>query len=179
VKNWSLRIGIAALLASVAAPAVDAQQASQPGVAAVNSCKFSEADQAWIDRSLAARRAMATEVGTAAFSSPATIILFDASCIRQSANALSEPSATWTSRSHSGQIQLPNGREIPAGVISFASESGGLAYYVMSTPSLWRTKGVPGGPMRLEDLMTAVLLHESAHVAQFSTYMRRIGELVD
>ena len=47
----------------------------------------------------------------------------------------------------------------------------------MSTPSVWRTDGVDGGPLGLETLMVAVMLHEGSHVAQAATYGLRVTDL--
>ncbi len=165
----------AALLLSLSATAAVAE----PDGASAPPCAFSQAEQDWVDRSLAARRAIAAAIGTRAFASPATIIIFDAACMRESADAVSGPPVTWTSHAHTGQIPLPDGNRIPASVTSFAGESDGRPFFVMSTPSVWRAGGVPGGPMGLDNLMTAVLLHESAHVAQFPTYMRAVSVIAE
>ncbi len=168
-------MGAATLMASTAASVAAADEPD----ATVQACTFSQADQDWIDRSLDARRAMAAVIGTDAFASPAAMIIFDAACVRQSADALRGEAATWTAQAHQGQITLPDGAAIPAGVTSFAGESRAGAFYIMSTPSVWRAAGVPGGATGLENLMTAVLLHESAHVAQFASYMRSVGLIAE
>lgn len=46
------------------------------------------------------------------------------------------------------------------------------------TPSVWRAGGVTNEALGLERMMTAVLLHEGAHVAQASTYGARMAALV-
>lgn len=168
-------IGACALLLSLSSAAASAEADLAPAA----SCTFSEADQAWVDQSLAARRAVGSEIGTKAFAAPITIVFFDAACVRRSDNVTADQSLVWTSAPHSGEIPIPDGARIPAGVTSFAGDSNGTAFFVMSTPSLWRANGVPGGPMGLENLMTAVLLHESAHVAQFPTYMRRVSAIAE
>jgi hypothetical protein len=47
----------------------------------------------------------------------------------------------------------------------------------MSAPSVWRAGNVPPGPMGLETLMVAVMLHEASHIAQSNTYGARITAL--
>lgn len=99
-----------------------------------------------------------------------------------SAKALSsgDPEAvTWAAAQHRGSIALPNGEEMPAVVTSFASGEEGLFYFVMSTPSVWRAGGVDGGPIPLETMMVAVLLHEGSHVAQIGPYGPRLGALIE
>jgi hypothetical protein len=49
----------------------------------------------------------------------------------------------------------------------------------MAAPALWQTAGVKSGDLSLEQLMTAVMLHEAAHVLQFPTYGSRISRLVE
>ena len=47
----------------------------------------------------------------------------------------------------------------------------------MSTPSVWRAAGKDGKGTTLENLMTAVMLHEGTHVAQMPSYGAEIGRL--
>jgi hypothetical protein len=74
-------------------------------------------------------------------------------------------------------VSLPGGHEIPVGVVSFTSGEGGHAFFLMSTPSVWRAGNVPPGPMGLDTLMVAVMLHEASHIAQSNTYGARITAL--
>src|SRR6185436_4853927 len=85
---------------------------------------------------------------------------------------------TWTASPHSGTISLPDGSEIPAGVVSFVAGKKDLLYLVMSTPSVWLAAGVGKSP-RLETTMVAVMLHEGSHVAQTGPYGPRLGALID
>jgi hypothetical protein len=63
-------------------------------------------------------------------------------------------------------------------VTSFASAEGERAFFVMSTPSVWRAAGVSNDALGLETMMTGVLLHEGSHVAQFGSYGSRISAIV-
>jgi hypothetical protein len=49
----------------------------------------------------------------------------------------------------------------------------------MSAPSIWRAGNVSGKGTTLENLMTAVLLHEATHVAQVPTYGAQIGTIAE
>jgi len=49
----------------------------------------------------------------------------------------------------------------------------------MSTPSIWRAAGKNGKGTSLENLMTAVMLHEGTHVAQMPTYGAAIGAIAE
>lgn len=144
------------------------------------SCSLSAADSAWVERALAAWRFSVREITHIQNIENFRAILFDEDCIRVSANALSNDNfrdVLWTATSHSGAIGLPDGEEMPASVTSFTSASAEGAYFVMAVPSVWRSGGVPGGPLGLETLMVAVLLHEGSHVAQSPTYGARITDL--
>jgi len=142
---------------------------------APSACAFSAEDEAWIARSVTAWRYASREIG--GFTAPADMqsLFFDDDCALLSGNALGGAGApVWNATAHGEMVTLPNGEEMPASVTSFTSGSGGRAYFVMSTPSIWRAGGVDGGPLGLETLMTAVLLHEASHVTQAATYGRRM-----
>lgn len=143
------------------------------------ACSLSIVDSAWVGRALAAWRFSVREI-THIQTSNFRAILFDEHCVLVSANALSDGSSRnvlWAAAPHSGDISLPDGEVIPASVTSFTSANAEGAYFVMAAPSVWRSGGVPGGPLGLETLMVAVLLHEGSHVAQSHTYGARITDL--
>ncbi|MDX1480512.1 MAG: hypothetical protein R3315_02490 [Woeseiaceae bacterium] len=85
--------------------------------------------------------------------------------------------AVWETVSHDGSIALPDGETMPAVVTSFTSSGAIGAFFVMSTPTVWRDAGVSGGALDLETLMVAVLLHEASHVVQLSTYGLRVDDI--
>src|SRR5687768_9758940 len=161
---------LAAVLASAAC-------VSPPEPATPADCQLSDADKAWVDRSLAAWRVASAQVANMRPPEPTRVVFFDASCVLSSPNALKAgvpvEQVTWNSVAHAGTIRLPDGGEMPAGVTSFASGDDAVTYFVMSTPSVWRAGGVDGGALSLETLMTAVLLHEASHVAQVGPYASR------
>jgi hypothetical protein len=72
---------------------------------------------------------------------------------------------------------LPGGQRLKPQVISFANSSDGHAFFVMSTPSVWRAAGKSGKGTTLEKLMTFVMLHEGTHVAQMPSYGKKIDAI--
>jgi hypothetical protein len=84
----------------------------------------------------------------------------------------------WIGRLHNGQVTLPDAAIVPAHVTSFAGSTNNGAFFVMAAPSIWRQEGVTGGAISLENLMTAVMLHEASHMLQFRTYGQQIEQFV-
>lgn len=144
------------------------------------ACSLSEADRAWIERSVTAWRQVRQEVADINGIRNFQAVFFSADCVLTSADALTRSSGpvSWRVHSHDGAIPLPDGDRMPAVVTSFTSVNKHSAFFVMSTPSVWRAGGVDGGALGLETLMVAVMLHEGSHVAQSPTYGLRVEELV-
>lgn len=160
---------------------VSACASSGVGVSAAPACEVSAADRAWIDRSLDAWRTNVASIEGLRDVRPFEAVFFDADCVLTSANAFGAANVadiSWTIAPHAGQVRLPNGDMMPAGVTSFASADDARAFFVMSTPSVWQAGGVRNDGLGLETMMVAVLLHEGAHVAQSTTYGARMTELV-
>jgi hypothetical protein len=159
-----------ALLAALAASAC----ASAPPPPA---CALPERDRAWVDRALQAWRFASREITGIGPVPDFQAVFFSADCVLTSANALGGGAVervTWTATPHSGNVTLPDGSEMPAGVTSFATGK----YFVMSTPTVWEAGGVGEGA-GLERTMVAVLLHEGSHVAQIKPYGPRLGALIE
>ena len=145
------------------------------------TCQLAAEDRAWIDGALSAWRFTANEI-TGATAGSFDAVFFDDDCVLISGNAFSAANGadvTWLASPHTGEIQLPDGQTMPAGVTSFASAEEGRAFFVMSTPSVWRAAGVSNEALGLEAMMTAVLLHEGSHVAQFGAYGPRIAAIIE
>jgi hypothetical protein len=106
-------------------------------------------------------------------------IIFDADCQVSSSTAMTGGAKVWTAQAHTGEVVLPDGNELPARVASFAAPAPDGSFFVMAAPSIWRAAGVQSAELGLERLMTAVMLHEAAHVLQFPAYGRRINRLVE
>lgn len=107
-------------------------------------------------------------------------IIFDKDCVVTSTTAMNGGRNAWSARRHGGQIQLPDGNKIPVTVTSFAGSDPKTGnFFVMSTPSVWRAGGKDGKGTTLDNLMTAVMLHEGTHVAQMPTYGKEIGKIAE
>ena len=144
------------------------------------ACALPDADRAWVERALEAWRFTSREITGIGPVSGFQAVFFSADCVLKSGNALSSPTGqgvTWTSSPHNGNVPLPDGSEMPAGVTSFVSGEKGVTALVMSTPSVWAAAGVGERP-ELDTRMVAVLLHEGSHVAQIGPYGSRLGALI-
>lgn len=151
-----------------------------PGAPSVPACEISAQDRDWIDGALGAWRFTANEITGARTMRAFDAVFFDDDCVLSSSNAFSAASVaevTWTAAPHTGEITLPSGEAMPAGVTSFASAEGDRAFFVMSTPSVWRAAGVANDALGLETMMIGVLLHEGSHVAQIDAYGTRIAAI--
>ena len=172
------KIGVAVLLSVIAAGRAmsGADHAPSP---AQPDCAVPPADQAWIDRAVAAWRMVKRDIAGISVIENFQAVFFSADCVLTSSNALTGagPGVTWNAYRHGGTITLPDGDEMPASVTSFTSADEAQTYFVMSTPSVWRVGGVGGGPLGLETLMVAVMLHEGSHVVQSPTYGLQVTEL--
>lgn len=147
---------------------------------ATPSCELSREDREWIDGALDAWRFSAREITGVAAAHSFDAVFFDDDCVLASRNAFTAERAdvVWTGAPHAGEVTLPDGHAMPAGVTSFAGAESERAFFVMSTPSVWRAAGVSNDALGLETMMTGVLLHEGSHVAQFASYGPRIAAIV-
>lgn len=109
---------------------------------------------------------------------PVEALIFDKACVLQSGTAMAGGPTVWIGRLHNGQVTLPDAAIVPAHVTSFAGSTNNGAFFVMAAPSIWRQEGVTGGAISLENLMTAVMLHEASHMLQFRTYGQQIEQFV-
>jgi hypothetical protein len=107
---------------------------------------------------------------------------FDENCVWHLADALTLPHGSpirALAHVHEGGFLLADSKtrfQAPTGPVSVAFEmEGGDPVFVMSLPSLWAAGGVTSQEIGLENLMTAVMLHEASHVFQFRSYGKRIS----
>lgn len=142
-------------------------------------CSLGAADRAWLNRSMQAWNYAATHLSGIGHVRRIEAVIFDKDCVVTSATAMNGGANHWSGRPHGGEIALPDGNKVPAGVISFAGSDKQQSFFVMSTPSVWRAAGKDGKGAPLETLMTAVMLHEGTHVAQMPTYGAKIGALAE
>ncbi len=164
------------LLASCTTPA-----SVQPAASRVEgNCAVSAADQAWLDDAMDAWDYAADEITGVGQVESIRGVFFDARCMLISDTAMNGGPKLWRATAHDGQVQVPGGPKIPAGVISFAMGGEGNDQFVMSMPSVWRAANTSdNGLGSLEKLMTVVVIHEGTHVAQIPTYGKRIGALAE
>jgi hypothetical protein len=158
-----------ALAASIAA------LAAQPAP----ECDVSPGDRAWLDRSMKAWNYASAHISGIGRVKDIQAIIFDDRCVVTSDTAMNGGPNRWTGHLHGGKIVLPGGQELKPQVISFAQSEGSVAHFVMSTPSIWRAAKKSGKGTSLENLMTAVIMHEATHVAQMPTYGKAIGAIAD
>lgn len=168
------------LLAAIALALAGCATAEEPHYAP--ACDLSGEDREWIEGALSAWRFTANEITGVAAVRRFDAVFFDDDCVLTSENAFSAADAadvTWIALPHTGEVRLPDGQTIPAGVTSFASAEEGRAFFVMAAPSVWRAAGVSNDALGLETMLTAVLLHEGSHVAQFGAYGARIAATIE
>jgi len=142
-------------------------------------CQLDAPDRAWLDRSMSAWNYAANHISGIGHVKKIQAVIFDKDCVVTSSTAMNGGPNRWESNRHQGKVKLPDGTEIPSQVISFSGSVGDHSFFVMSTPSVWRAAGKTGKGTTLENLMTAVMLHEGTHVAQMPTYGEKIGEISD
>jgi hypothetical protein len=144
----------------------------------LGACTPSLGDRRWLYKAQAAWRGQLKRIPEMRPPSDVQIILFDRSCRFSSANALDRMGgASWRSSLHGGRVLLGDGSRVSPKVLAIAGEGRTGQTFVMALPSIWRAQAVASGPLGLDTLTTAVLLHEASHVAQ-PRLMARIGALV-
>ena len=140
-----------------------------------HACTMDANDEAWLRTSIAAWRDTARRHLHLADNAMPPTVVFDKACV-YNVPAGADP-VQWTAAPHAEKVKLPDGTEIPAGIVSFARPSAQGTYFVMSLPSIWREK--VKSALGLERLMTAVLLHETSHTAQAKVLAPRLDALPD
>jgi hypothetical protein len=147
--------------------------------AAPSSCALGSADEAWLNRSMAAWNYAAMKISGIGHVKKIEAVIFDDKCVVTSTTAMNGGPNRWQGRPHGGKIVLPDGTPLKPQVISFSGSTQDRSFFVMSTPSVWRSAGKTGKGASLETLMTAVMLHEGTHVAQMPTYGEAIQRISD
>jgi hypothetical protein len=163
MKRLAIALGLVVLGASASA---------QPA-----ACALSTADRAWLDRSMRAWNYASTHISGIGHVKKIQAVIFDKACVVASSTAMNGGPNRWSASLHHGKVTLPDGTTLKPQVISFAGSKDGQAYFVMSTPTIWRANGNTGKGTTLENLMTFVMLHEATHVAQMPTYGEKIGTI--
>jgi hypothetical protein len=179
--------GLALVLATLTAMPSRPQPATADG-----ACRMSAGDAAWVRGALDAWVRTADRSLKIRLGEPSDLVLFDSRCVWRArprsassgpgagAEGLSPPGLPleWKASPHGGSIDLPDGGQVPVGVVSFSApwNNGRGAFLVMGLPSVWRAGGVTS-TLSLEGLMTAVFVHESTHTRQFYAFSPLMTEL--
>lgn len=164
------------LLACVCIATLSACTAQRAGdIVQADACAMNESETVWVAHALEARRFAhreALHIDEAAV--PPTIVFYNESCV-----FTGEGGAPWRGVAHDGAVTLPDGNTLPAQVASFASPYADNArvFFTMALPSIWQAGGVQSAEFGLDNLMTAVLIHEMTHTRQFSAYTPRLDAL--
>jgi hypothetical protein len=128
---------------------------------------MSDADRAFLDASLKTWEAVRADALQIAPAPLPTFILFDEKCVWRDGKGTA----------HAGTIALPDGNEVPAAVMAFASAHEGKPFLVMALPAMWRTEKRHRDNPRLDLLIRVVFVHEMTHTRQAGSFGGRIGEL--
>jgi len=82
----------------------------------------------------------------------------------------------WRTILHNNKIKLPNGQEVPVGLMTFAAPAKeGNVFFVMASPTFWKKAGIESKELDFEKMLTGVFLHEFAHTRQFQGF----GSMID
>lgn len=136
-------------------------------------CAVPLSDKIWIDKTVKAWRYASTRIARIPRVEGVSAIFFSKDCKLTSDTALfGTKSITWESAQIFDYVPLPGDEGYPITVVSRTqSVDNKSAFYLMSTPTIWRAANVEAGKsFDLETLMTAVMLHEAIHVSQSNTY---------
>lgn len=162
-RVWASLVLTLALNAACAAPRT-----------AQSDCPLTDAEQAWIDRSLSAWRLARTDCLRVDEEATApSIVFFNERCTFEGAGG-----PPWRGVAHGGSVTLPDGETIPPQVTSFAAPyaENMRVFFTMALPSIWQMGGVQS-ELGLETMMAAVLVHEMTHTRQFAAYTPRLDAL--
>jgi hypothetical protein len=131
------------------------------------ACVLPASDRAFLDSAVQAWEAVrAGDLQLAPAPLP-TFIVFDQHCVWRDGRG----------SSHDGTIRLPDGNEIPARVMSFASTHEGKAFLVFALPAIWRAEERYKDDPRLELRLRSVFIHEMTHTRQSDSLGARLTEL--
>lgn len=81
----------------------------------------------------------------------------------------------WRKAPHQGKITLPNGQEVPVGLMSFAAPGKDKVFFVMGAPDFWQNAGVQSKELGLDKMLVGVFLHEFAHTRQMKGFGQQVA----
>ncbi len=161
---------------------------STPGRNAAENIQQSELQ--WLQQWFNAWELLSNEILQLPTDSAPEMLFFDSTYVFTTSN-ISAPNGTkidgpsffgqklsWKKMRHNGELTLPDGQEVPIGLMSFASPTpDGKRFFVMAAPSFWQAAGVKSDELGLDKLITGVFLHEFAHIRQFQGFGKQIDSL--
>jgi hypothetical protein len=166
-----LEIGMRACLPLVLALALlgsPVQSAQADGD--TSACTLVKRDADWLAQAVSAWRYASRGFMQLDLSNPIDVYIMNSGCLLKSSDAMTTTGApTWTASRFVGTALLDGKMEVRPSPLSFAGNIDGQAFFVMSTPSVWQSVE-DGDPFTLDQLMTAVWIHEGAHAVQNKTY---------
>jgi hypothetical protein len=143
------------------------------------ACEMRASDRAWLDRSVIAWRQAAKSYGQFNVPANARVIIGSAECVLISDSALyPDRKIDWLAVDGKGQIPIIEDFTMPVSPVSRAIVVNDKPHFVISAPSVWHKANVPGGKIGLENLMTAVFIHETSHVLQHKSYIEPFVAIV-
>jgi hypothetical protein len=125
VKRLAITLGLVALGAT-----------SAPGQP--SACALIAPDQAWLDGSMRAWNYASMRISGIGHVRKIQAVIFDKQCVVTSTTAMNGGPDSWSASLHHGKVTLPDGTTLSPQVISFAGSKDGHAFFVMSTPTVWR-----------------------------------------
>jgi len=159
-----MRLLVAVLLTASLSGPVAAHAQIEGRAPKIGGCTF---DRPFFDAALATWEKVRKDALQIPEAPKPTFILFDRECVWVDGKA----------RPHEGTIALPDGNEVPPGIIAFSSVHDGQPFLVMALPSVWREDQRHRENPRLETLMRGVFVHEMTHTRQAGSFGKRVGEL--
>lgn len=171
----------------VSALALAAPAAAEP------ACPLQAADRVWVEQVLATWLRATREVLDVSPRPLPWIVLFDSRCVFHVA-ARPEPLGEFESlpplvfldetvpvRSgpHGGTVLLPNGGQVPAQAMAFASvyAGGSESFFALAGLELWRRREPEAGGEGLAPMFLGVAAHEIVHTRQLVAVNRRVEAL--
>jgi hypothetical protein len=160
------------LIAACAAALAGACASAPP---AENGCAMSLQESSWVKHALDAWRLARTEKLRVDDGAMAPTIVF----YNEAGMFTGEGGPPWRGAVHNGVVTLPDGNRVPPQVASFASPyaDNTRVFFTMALPSVWQVGGIESGEFGLDNLTTAVLIHEITHTRQFASYTPRMEAL--
>ncbi len=172
-------------LAGAAAPGAGAE--SRPSIQANPPCDLTAA-KPWIAQWLAAWDLTSGEILRLPPAPPPGLVFYDSSCVYTTSAVTAGASAsakagegpglggsglTWRVGNHGDTLTLPNGRQVPVALMSFADNDRKTGpFFVMAAPDYWVQAGHGKQPG-----LTAVFLHEFTHTRQLPGVAHIIGPI--